>query len=67
MSSLPKVQTVKNEIRAVESFRVNNVWSFNQSTKRIECFQFGYTFIIDRLDDFGNVINSGPIFFHKTR
>lgn len=62
-----KVQTVKNEIRAVESFRVNNVWSFNQSTKRIECFQFGYTFIIDRLDDFGNVINSGPIFFHKTR
>ena len=60
-----KAQVVENVLdpRDIKRYRLKEVWFFDEERSELKCRILGIAPIKDRLDDNGNVINSGPMFW----
>lgn len=60
-----EVQVVTNELDPtdVKKYRVKEVWFFDEETSSMDVRILGIAPIIDRYDDNGNFLNSGPMFW----
>lgn len=59
------VQVVVNELdpKDVKQYRLKEVWFFDEETSQLEVRILGIAPIIDRYDNNGNYLNSGPMFW----
>ncbi|MCH2021165.1 MAG: hypothetical protein MK207_01690 [Saprospiraceae bacterium] len=61
------VQVVVNELEGddIKNLRLMQDWIWNEDTKEISIVYLGFKPIIDRLDENGNFLNSGPMFTRR--
>lgn len=59
------IQVVVNELdpKDVKQYRMKEVWFFDEETSQLEVRILGLAPIIDRYDNNGNFLNSGPMFW----